>query len=217
MIEADQQAKAAFNDDRSATQSVINQPVLIKQKGLASIQQDASCGEAANLFLRQRRTALVAMGSLMVGACATRGIGKENHPSDTAAIRNKTNYLAAKAAYNARDLDRCLAYYAPDHQIMSKPTPAGREHIRAFFEGTFATWPDIQIIVKNALAEGDWVMGRSLSTATHSATVMGVPATGKKIEISFWDLHRFDEHGLIAQTWNLMDSLTIMQQLGVVP
>jgi predicted ester cyclase len=46
---------------------------------------------------------------------------------------------------------------------------------------------------------------------------MGVPATGKKIVTSFWDLHRFDEDGLIAQTWNLMDSLAIMQQLGVVP
>ena len=137
--------------------------------------------------------------------------------NNTPAIRNKANYLAAKAAYNARDLDRCLAHYAPDHQIMSKPTPPGREHIRAFFEGTFATWPDIQIVVENALAEDDWVMGRSVSTATHGATVMGVPATGKKIVTSFWDLHRFDEDGLIAQTWNLIDSLAIMQQLGVVP
>lgn len=145
-----------------------------------------------------------------------RGIGSENSPSDTAASRNKANYLAAKAAYNARDLDRCLAYYAPDHQIMSKPTPPGRQHIRAFFEGTFATWPDIQIVVENALAEDDWVLGRSLSTATHSATVMGVPATGKKIETSSWDLHRFDKDGRIAQTWNLIDSLAIMRQLGVV-
>jgi predicted ester cyclase len=131
--------------------------------------------------------------------------------------RNKANYLAAKAAYNARDLDRCLAYYAPDHQIMSKPMPRGREHIRAFFEGTFAAWSDIQLVVENALAEGDWVMGRSVSTATHNSVVMGVPPTGKKIETTFWDLHRFDEKGLITQTWNLMDSLTIMQQLGVVP
>jgi steroid delta-isomerase-like uncharacterized protein len=199
------------NDDRSTTQSVIEQPQL------ASFQQDASFSGAPNLFLLERRTALVAIGSLVVGACATEGIGKEKHLSDTAVIRNKANYLAAKAAYNARDLDSCLAHYAPNHQIMSKPTPPGREHIRAFFEGTFATWPDIQIVVENALAEEEWVMGRSLSTATHSATVMGVPATGKKIETSFWDLHRFDEHGLIAQTWNLMDSLTIMQQLGVVP
>src|SRR5690242_328366 len=107
-------------------------------------------------------------------------------------MRNKASYLAAKAAYNARDLDRCLSYYAPDHQIMSKPTPQGREHIRAFFESTFAAWPDVQLVVANAVAEDDWVMGRCLSTATHSSTVMGVAPTGKKIEASFWDLHRFN-------------------------
>ena len=199
------------NDDRSTTQSAIKQPQL------ASFQRDASFSEARNMFLLERRTALVTIGSLVVGACTTGGIGRENPVGDTRATRNKANYLAAKAAYNARDLDGCLAHYAPGHQIMSKPTPPGREHIRAFFEGTFAAWPDIQIVVENALAEDDWVMGRSISTATHSATVMGVPPTGKKIVTGFWDLHRFDEDGLIAQTWNLMDSLAIMQQLGVVP
>jgi steroid delta-isomerase-like uncharacterized protein len=208
-------AKAAFNDKdndgRSAMQSVI------KQLQLASFQQDASLSEAPDLLLRDRRTALVALGSLVLGACGTGDNGGENHRSDTPETRNKTNYLAAKAAFNARDLDSCLAHYAPDHQIMSTPTPPGREHIRAFFEGTLATWPDIQIVVQNALAEDDWVMGRSISTATHSATVLGVPATGKKIETSFWDLHRFDENGLIAQTWSLIDSLTIMKQLGIVP
>jgi hypothetical protein len=34
---------------------------------------------------------------------------------------------------------------------------------------------------------------------------------------TFWDLHRFDEAGLIVQTWNLMDSLALMQQLGLLP
>jgi len=40
------------------------------------------------------------------------------------AQRNKQNYLDAKAAYNRRDLDACLAHYAPDHQIMSRPSPS---------------------------------------------------------------------------------------------
>lgn len=133
------------------------------------------------------------------------------------AQRNKANYLAAKAAFNARDLDLCLSYYALDHQIMSKPTPPGREHQRAFFEQSYATWPDIQIVVEHALAEDDWVMGRSVSTATHVAAVMGVPPTGKKIETTFWDLHRFDADGRIVQSWNLMDSLRIMQQLDLAP
>jgi predicted ester cyclase len=162
----------------------------------------------------ERRTALIAIGSLLIGACAT---GGKLMASDSKAQRNKANYLAAKAAYNARDLDACVAYYAPDHQIMSKPTQPGRENIRKFFEGSFVTWPDIQVTVETALAEGDWVLGRSVSTTTHSVTAMGVAPTGRKIETGFWDLHRFNDEGLIAQTWNLTDSLAVMQQLGVVP
>lgn len=131
--------------------------------------------------------------------------------------RNKANYIAAKAAYDARDLDQCLTFYAPEHQIMSRPTPPGREHIRAFLEGTFAAWPDLRLDVTHVVAEGEWVMGRCVATATHTTKVMGVPPTGKSVETTFWDLHRFDEAGLIVQTWNLMDSLAIMQQLGLLP
>ena len=141
----------------------------------------------------------------------------DQRQSHSVAQRNKQTYLRAKDAYNARDLDGCIAYYAPDHQIMSRPMPRGREHIRKFFEESFATWPDIRIVVENALAEDDWVMGRSVTTATHSHPVMGVPATHKTIETTFWDLHRFNEEGLIVQTWNLMDGLSIMSQLGLMP
>lgn len=130
-----------------------------------------------------------------------------------ASARNKANYIAAKAAYNARELDRCLGFYAPLHQIMSRPTPPGREHIRAFFEGTFAGWPDLQLEVAQVVAEEDWVMGRCIATATHTTAVMGVPPTGKQVATTFWDLHRFDEAGLIVQTWNLLDTLTLTQQL----
>ena len=131
--------------------------------------------------------------------------------------RNKANYIAAKAAYNARELDRCLAFYAPEHQIMSRPAPPGREHIRAFLEGTLAGWPDLCLEVGQVVAEDDWVMGRCVATATHTTAVMRIPPTGKQVVTTFWDLHRFDGAGLIVQTWNLMDSLTLMQQLGLLP
>jgi predicted ester cyclase len=134
-----------------------------------------------------------------------------------ASARNKANYLAAKAAYNARQLDQCLAYYAQTHQIMSRQAPPGREHIRAFLEGTLSGWPDLQLEVAHVVAEDDWVMGRCVVTATHTTAIMGVPPTGKKVATTFWDLHHFDAAGLIVQTWNLMDSLTLMQELGMVP
>ncbi len=130
---------------------------------------------------------------------------------------NKSNYLLAKEAFNRNDIDTCVSFYSPDHQIMSKPSPRGRQSIRAFFEGTRQQWPDIQIVVEHAVAEGDWVMGRSVSTATHAHELLGVKPTNKKIETTFWDLHRFDDEGLIVETWNLMDSLAIMGQLGMLP
>jgi len=131
--------------------------------------------------------------------------------------RNKDAYLKAKAAFNEGDLDRCMTFYAPDHQIMSKPTPKGRDHIRSFLSGSRASWPDIQIIAEHVLAEGDLVMGRCVTTATHTVDAMGIPATGKRVTTTFWDLHRFDDEGRIEQTWNLMDSLSVMLQLGVKP
>ena len=130
--------------------------------------------------------------------------------------RNKTNYIAAKAAYNARELEQCLAFYAREHQIMSRPAPPDRAHLRAFLEGTLAAWPDLELEVAQVVAEDDWVMGRSVATATHTTTVMGVPPTGKRVMTTFWDLHRFDDAGLIVQTWNLMDGLALAQELGLL-
>ena len=71
--------------------------------------------------------------------------------------------------------------------------------------------------VAQAIAEGDWVAGMCTSTAIHSKPVMGVAPTGREVRATFWDMHRFNADGKIAETWNLMDSLSIMQQLGLVP
>jgi predicted ester cyclase len=83
---------------------------------------------------------------------------------------------------------------------------------------TFAAgWPDLRLEVAQVVAEDDWVMGRCVATATHTTAVMRIPPTGKQVVTTFWDLHRFDEAGLIVETWNLMDGLALMHQLGFLP
>jgi predicted ester cyclase len=133
------------------------------------------------------------------------------------AARNKDNYLKAKAAFNDKDLDRCMSYYAPDHQIRSRDVGPGREHIRQSLASTRESWPDLKIVVEHAVAEDDWVMGHCTTIATHSQPVMGVAPPNRRIQATFWDLHRFNAEGQIVETWNLTDSLAIMQQLGLVP
>ena len=131
--------------------------------------------------------------------------------------RNKQNYLAAKACFNARDIAACVAHYAPEHKVNSPAGAPASPPIKTFFEQTIAAWPDIEITVEHAVAEDDWVMGRSIARATHAVAVMGIEPTHKTIETTFWDLHRFNAAGLIVETWNLMDGLSIMRQLGALP
>jgi len=114
------------------------------------------------------------------------------------AARNKDNYLKAKAAFNARNIAGCMQYYSPDHQIMSRKSAKGRHEIERFLAGMHENWAGLQVMVEHVLAESDWVMGMSRSTATHSQSVLGVPPTGKVVETTFWDLHRFNEEGLIV-------------------
>ncbi len=132
------------------------------------------------------------------------------------AARNKANYLQAKEAFNNNRVDECILFYSPNHQVKSKQSEIGRDGIAQFLHGMHQTWPDIQITVEHAVAEDNWVMGRSVATATHTQMVLGVAPTHKKITATFWDLHLFDEEGLIMETWNLMDNLAIMQQIGLL-
>jgi predicted ester cyclase len=132
------------------------------------------------------------------------------------AARNKANYLKAKEAFNNKRVDECILFYAEDHQVKSKQSEKGREGIQKFLEGLHQTWQDIQITVEHAVAEDNWVMGRSVATATHSQVVLGIQPTGKKITATFWDLHLFNDEGLMIETWNLMDNVAIMQQIGLL-
>ena len=140
----------------------------------------------------------------------------KDHDKLEIASRNKDNYLKAKEAFNNKRVDECVRFYAEDHEVKSKQSGKGRAGIQTFLEGLHVTWPDIQITVEHCVAEDDWVMGRSVATATHSQVVLGVQPTGKKVTATFWDLHRFDEEGMIVETWNLMDSLAIMEQIGLL-
>jgi predicted ester cyclase len=132
-------------------------------------------------------------------------------------LRNKENYLKAKAAFNQKDMAGCMSYYAPDHQIRSRDVGPGRQHIERLLSSMHDSWSELLILVEHAVAEDHWVAGRCIATAIHSKPVMGAAPTNRQIRTTFWDMHRFDDDGRIVETWNLIDSLAIMQQLGLIP
>lgn len=46
---------------------------------------------------------------------------------------------------------------------------------------------------------------------------MGVPPTGKRVEIQVVDIMRFDSAGLVCESWGAADVLSLKRQVGVVP
>ena len=70
---------------------------------------------------------------------------------------------------------------------------------------------------EDVLSSGDKVVARARATGTHQGELMGIPATGKSIDVQFVDIIRFGDDGLAREHWGVFDSMTMMQQLGVVP
>jgi hypothetical protein len=54
-------------------------------------------------------------------------------------------------------------------------------------------------------------------TGTHQGELMGIAATGRSIDVQLIDIIRFGDDGLAHEHWGVIDSMTMMQQLGVVP
>jgi predicted ester cyclase len=67
-------------------------------------------------------------------------------------------------------------------------------------------------------AEGDKVMERWTQTMTHTGvSIFGAPAgTGKKVKTTGISLYRI-ANGKIVEHWAEMDSLGVLQQLGLMP
>ena len=67
-------------------------------------------------------------------------------------------------------------------------------------------------IVDDLIAEGDKVFVRARMTGTHQGEFMGIPATGRTIDVGVADFIRFD-NGLFVEHWGVMDTGALMQQL----
>lgn len=120
---------------------------------------------------------------------------------------------------NAGDIDGFGDLLAEDF-IEHEETPGlspTKEGVKEFFQMNRAAFPDMRMDVDDIVASGDKVVARVTVSGTHRGEFMGMPATGKHIEVSLIDIMRLGGDGLAHEHWGVMDTLAMMQQLGAVP
>jgi steroid delta-isomerase-like uncharacterized protein len=77
-------------------------------------------------------------------------------------------------------------------------------------------FPDSQWKVEEQIAEDDKVVTRFLWSGTHQGEFLGIPATNRAIRVWGMVIDRFEERK-VKSTRILLDTSSMMQQLGVLP
>jgi steroid delta-isomerase-like uncharacterized protein len=109
-------------------------------------------------------------------------------------------------------LDPDVVMYHP-----SAPEPVrGLEAVKGFLGVFRAGMPDLTLKVDDVTGDGDRVAARWNARGTHTEDMFGVPPTNKQLEIHGISFFRF-ENGRIAEDWVEENTLSVLQQLGVVP
>ena len=125
--------------------------------------------------------------------------------------------IARKHYENAANMEAAFTLVSPDvvfHALPGlPPTYEGWYQAHTMFLTAF---PDIQITIDDEIGEGDKVVTRWTFQGTHQGELMGMPATGKRVNIGGISTDRI-ANGKVVEHWAEIDLLGLMQQLGAAP
>lgn len=91
----------------------------------------------------------------------------------------------------------------------------GRQALSQLLTDYQNAMPDLHINIDDLVCTDDKAVLLFTLTGTHENDFMGMPATGKQVNINGMTCSRF-ENGQIIEEWELLDQLSMFQQLGIV-
>ena len=103
------------------------------------------------------------------------------------------------------DLDAAEELFAADQ------AEAAKQEAADFRRG----FPDVISTIEDLIAEGDKVVARWRSRATHQGEYMGIAPSGKEVQFMGISVYRIEE-GKIAESWTVEDQFGLMQQIGAI-
>lgn len=115
--------------------------------------------------------------------------------------------------------DAAARYYAADYRMHDPAVPdlpPGLAGFKAYIRSFRDALADVDVALDDLLAEGDKVTWHFTLTATHAGTLLGIPATGRRVSVTGMLISRLAD-GKVAEEWINRDDLGLLQQLGAIP
>ena len=116
---------------------------------------------------------------------------------------------------NTAAIDQFIAPTIVDHAA-PPGIPGGIEGQKQLAGLYLMAFPDLHFTVEDMIAEGDKVVARLTASGTQQGVFMGISPTGKRTTVTAIDIIRI-AGGKFVEHWLEMDTLGLLQQLGVVP
>ena len=91
----------------------------------------------------------------------------------------------------------------------------GAAGFKPLFRQFREAFPDIEVTVEDAIAEGDKVAARCTVRASHRGDALGYAATHQPTEFTGMTIARV-RGGKIVEAWNNFDFMSMHQQLGAL-
>ncbi len=114
-------------------------------------------------------------------------------------------------------IDRYLDPGFVNHDPPYPGAPDGPEGLRQAAAMFRAACPDWHSDLDQLIEEDDVVVERFTASGTHTgAEIMGVPASGRTVEVAGINVFRV-ANGRIVERWGRLDDLGLARQLGLVP
>lgn len=120
-------------------------------------------------------------------------------------------------AWNTKDLLVIDELIDPQYKCYlpsDNPNPMSAEQFKGWYETIFQAFPDVHYDIKEIFADGNKVVVRWVFTGTHEDDFQGIPATGKRIEVSAIEIVQV-QNGRIMEERAETDGTSWNKQLGL--
>jgi predicted ester cyclase len=111
-----------------------------------------------------------------------------------------------------------------DHQHPDEASFA--EHLKDVIRAMRTAFPDLRFEIDQMIGEGEWVSCHSFMTGTHTGDLRApllpkdgppvISPTGRSVKVAHMHMIRCVD-GKTVELWHVMDTLTMLGQLGLLP
>ena len=124
------------------------------------------------------------------------------------------DYLAR--VFNGSNAERAREFFTSDvvWHGGALGTVTGVDTIVPVLGGFIGALTGIKAEVQDVIANKDLVALRLVVSATHTGNLLGIPATGRRVQWDAVDIYRVRDDGKISEQWAFEDMAAILSQLG---